>query len=256
MQPFPDLTGLTAYPEWEGQTLEFKASLDKGCKDKLYPTICAFLNTKGGRIIFGIEDAQRLIVGIDADSKKFDGMFLSIDNIYHTKIIVDEENKPPAIGQITTNVIDLANGRKLFVVDVLPQEKLYKTADGTTWFRLSASNYRMTSESSNARVEALARENVDLSMRLEKARAELSSMNRSLADTNQKLKDCKSQRDSNYTKMRELQEQFKTFAGAAKGMEERFTNLTAALEKEILARKEEAEEELAARKSWWNCCCL
>jgi len=264
MQPLPDLTGLDVYPEGESQTLEFKQSLEKLCKDKVHPTICAFLNTKGGRLIFGIEDSQRLIVGLPADSKKIDSMLLHIDSIYQSKRIVDDDNNPPPLGHVTPYIVSLSNERKLLVVDVLPsKEKIYKIADGIAYFRLSASNYRMMADSTQAQqIATLTSDNIKLQDHLTQVRAILSTTKANLAIAEQSNKNLKSQRDFAYTQTKELREQFKAIAGAAKEMEAKFTGaakgvdgLVKALETNILTQKGVAENTLSSKKSWLCCWC-
>ena len=61
--------------EPESQTLEFKEVLKgdkavddaKGITRKIIGTICAFLNTDGGKLIIGINDASREVGGLEAD---------------------------------------------------------------------------------------------------------------------------------------------------------------------------------------------
>lgn len=114
-------------------------------------------------------------------------------------------------------------------------------------------------------MEALAKENVELSMRLEQVRGQLSSVNKTLADTQHKLKNCQTQRDFNYTQAKALQDQFRTFVAASRDMESKLTGfakdaeagataLVKALEVDIVSRKEAAEERMAeerSQRSWW-----
>ena len=50
----------------ESKTVEFKEMLPPN-SEKYTKTIVAFANTQGGKIIFGVVDETREIVGIDAD---------------------------------------------------------------------------------------------------------------------------------------------------------------------------------------------
>lgn len=50
----------------EGKTLEFKEELSSRSHDSLARTICAFANTAGGDIVFGIEDKTKYIKGISS----------------------------------------------------------------------------------------------------------------------------------------------------------------------------------------------
>ena len=45
----------------EGETLEFKAKLDKGSPERIAKTAVAFANTVGGRIIFGVDNNSRVV---------------------------------------------------------------------------------------------------------------------------------------------------------------------------------------------------
>lgn len=45
----------------ESETLEFKERLDKGVPDKIAKTATAFANTKGGTIVFGVDNDHRVI---------------------------------------------------------------------------------------------------------------------------------------------------------------------------------------------------
>lgn len=53
----------------EGVTIEFKESLSKKLKQEVVKTICAFLNTRGGTILLGVNDKAE-VIGLDVDSEK------------------------------------------------------------------------------------------------------------------------------------------------------------------------------------------
>jgi len=48
----------------ESETVEFKEKLDKGKPEKIAKTVAAFANTKGGTIVFGVDDEHN-VVGCD-----------------------------------------------------------------------------------------------------------------------------------------------------------------------------------------------
>lgn len=248
MPDLPDLADQTVYPGIESNTLEFKLNVSKCCLEKLYPTVCAFLNTKGGRIVFGVEDETRKIVGLDVDSNKLDGVMLTIDNIYQTPSIVDEIGNPPAVGQVVGRIQKLGDGRVLLIVDVRAAEgPIYRTRDGTCWYRLSASNYRMHLGSIVTEVRTLQSER-------DKFQSKLAATETRLKKTAEELESCKKQRDFAYSQVKQVQEEFRTFVGAAKTMEDRFELLTTSLEKSILAQKEETEAEQRRQSTrWWRC---
>jgi hypothetical protein len=45
----------------ESQTLEFKEKLDKGRPERIAKTVVAFANTKGGTIVFGVDDDHHIV---------------------------------------------------------------------------------------------------------------------------------------------------------------------------------------------------
>ena len=51
----------------EKNTVEFKLCSDDKCPKSVYESICSFLNTRGGIIIFGVNDNKE-IVGVNKDS--------------------------------------------------------------------------------------------------------------------------------------------------------------------------------------------
>ncbi|MEZ4775615.1 MAG: ATP-binding protein [Bacteroidia bacterium] len=70
----------------EGVTIEFKESMSKIGKPDIIKTICAFLNTRGGTILLGINDASR-VVGIKVGSlKEIDNYKQSIIQLIRDKV--------------------------------------------------------------------------------------------------------------------------------------------------------------------------
>jgi ATP-dependent DNA helicase RecG len=58
-----NMTNLTTYPERESRSLEFKASIPKSMQ-ALVKTCIAFANDSGGKIVIGVADDTREILGI------------------------------------------------------------------------------------------------------------------------------------------------------------------------------------------------
>ena len=52
----------------EGKTLEFRQELSKS-PERLARTVCAFANTAGGDILFGIADKTQYVVGVPDPQK-------------------------------------------------------------------------------------------------------------------------------------------------------------------------------------------
>ena len=92
----------------ESKTVEFKEMLPPN-SEKYTKTIVAFANTQGGKIIFGVVDETREIVGIDADI-----LFEVMDSIANA---VSDSCVPQIVPDIEPYTID---GKTVVVVTVTP----------------------------------------------------------------------------------------------------------------------------------------
>lgn len=128
----------------ESSSLEFKRSVGSATVTKISETLCAFLNTNTGTIVIGIDDTSRQIVGI-TPCKAVDTFLLGIDAIYHNGYIKTSDGKNLTIGTITVRTIVTKLGKSVITITATPcPDTRYQMADGTVWFRLAASNYRMS----------------------------------------------------------------------------------------------------------------
>lgn len=153
--PFPDLTGCKIFPSLENDTFEFKASLDSMCLAKVLPTICGFLNHKGGHMVFGVTD-KGVVKGVHGSRDRIDTTLLSFDNIIHQKQITYDDGERMAPQSISSRVIGLPSGLHLIVLTATPElGRKYMCADGSSWHRLSASNYRIRDQSVRSELEAM-----------------------------------------------------------------------------------------------------
>ena len=142
MEPFPDLTGLEIFPAMESNTLEFKLSLSNIIKNRCIATICALLNSKGGYIVFGVEDKERRIIGLNITTAELDEHLLWFDNLYHSKRITDCNGNKLKPGAIVTRIVDITPQKYILVLTIKPfPNETYMCQDGTAWHRLSASDY-------------------------------------------------------------------------------------------------------------------
>ncbi len=140
LPPFPtQLASNKLFPHPEGEQWEYKAATLE--TTKLYKTICAFLNARGGYIVIGVTDDLRCI-GVHKDAKKYDTLARSIDNIWHCSNILEESSgKLPLTTTITLEQKELG-GVLLLVITIVPESgKRYKLSNGEFWMRLNASNY-------------------------------------------------------------------------------------------------------------------
>lgn len=71
----------------EGKTLEFKQELSSKSHESLAHTICAFANTAGGYILFGIEDKTKYVIGVTNTQELEEKIVNIIDNYICPKII-------------------------------------------------------------------------------------------------------------------------------------------------------------------------
>jgi hypothetical protein len=241
MQPLPDLSAATHFPWPESSWVEYKESLSKCIQLKVRDTICAFLNTGGGYIVIGVRDSDRFILGVESD-KVADTFQLRLDDIYHQGIIVKEDGSPLPIGTVTVATVPTAT-KSLLIATVRPELGVtYRMKDGTRWYRLNASNYRLTMENTlltneevAAKIKAAVKE-----ARIEKQR----------------------EVDRIRTKLTEIQKDFLAVAGAAKEVERKADRLAKELQEvqqalfdTILQKKEEVEVQLEAVPWWKRLCC-
>jgi predicted HTH transcriptional regulator len=134
----------TVFPRLEGSTLEFKQSISMMHYKKIPETLCGFLNTDGGTMAFGIRD-DGMITGLQSSPKEMDNFLLQIDRIFHEAEIrtTDLERVHPSC--VKTSVLPSYSGKYVIVIHVSPTPgKQYQLKDGTVWYRLNASNYKIT----------------------------------------------------------------------------------------------------------------
>ena len=128
------------FPHFESDTIEFKKNINLQCVEKYYETICAFLNSSGGILIFGIND-NREVIGIS--SENIDDLKLAIDSIYHEKKIIDNDLNLLKINNIKTKIIKNNIGKTIFLIKVnkIDSDTKYQLSNGKIFYRLNASNY-------------------------------------------------------------------------------------------------------------------
>jgi ATP-dependent DNA helicase RecG len=137
--------------EPESRRLEFKEHFPKG--EQVARTVVAFANGAGGKIIFGVRDAPREIIGIPEDE-----LFPMEARI--TSSIFDQCT--PAIAPEV--YIQSASGKTLLVVEIFPGSnkpyhiKKHGKQHGT-YIRVGASNRKASPET----IEALERQRRKLS---------------------------------------------------------------------------------------------
>jgi predicted HTH transcriptional regulator len=139
-----NLHTLHTFPHPEGKYFEFKSGI-KLPINKVYETLCGFLNEGGGYMIFGINDRSLLMHGVNSYPKAIDRFILQIDNIHHSGRIVTFDNKKLTTDNIKVELIRLDHSHSpLIVITCVPTLFIsYKVSHGSTIHRIGASNFRL-----------------------------------------------------------------------------------------------------------------
>jgi predicted HTH transcriptional regulator len=134
------------YPNHESDTFEYKQSINEKFFNKYIETICGFLNTNGGYLIFGISDKLDLI-GLKAKQKELDNFILRIDSIFGSNQIIGIDSESGEFVKLKSSNIkprQIVNNekKKFLVIEVIPEPNIkYQLANGLIYYRLGASNY-------------------------------------------------------------------------------------------------------------------
>jgi predicted HTH transcriptional regulator len=268
MDPFPELTGLTIFPKPESNTMEFKIAFNftKEFMTKIYATLCGFLNGAGGYMVFGIEDTQRTIYGLNCPTKEIDAFIVRLDNVYHDKTIVEENGNSVSIGTITTRVLDVysnepsAPSKKLVLITAIPVAGTrYKCKDGTMWFRLSASNYRIQGQSHTEVVDEYKKELKLITKEVKILRDQLNNSMREKSLLAERVNALKLRNELVETQFEQVRADSTNLFQASKATEKSFAVFSKAVEYSILQRKELAEVPPSSTTGWWHLffgCCV
>jgi predicted HTH transcriptional regulator len=120
----------------ETSKVQFKRELDN--RDKIAAEMIAFSNSKGGTMLFGIEDKKGEITGLDYETLQ------KTENIVAT--IATDLIKP--LIYITTEAVqvDTAAGKKNVLIVYIEEglSKPYKDLNGTIWIKQGADKRKMT----------------------------------------------------------------------------------------------------------------
>lgn len=155
------------FPTPEGQQFEFKETWGACTTSKMHETICAFLNSAGGYLLYGIQDSGK-ILGISRDEA--DKILLRADDIFHTSKIQNiMSGKPPPASAIRGSVVRLCtrlNNRPhpterflaILTTTNPDHNQTYRMTNGDIMIRLSASNFRSKSTTLST-FEELIRDN-------------------------------------------------------------------------------------------------
>lgn len=126
----------------QGETsrVQFKQSLDN--KDSIAAELIAMANSKGGIILFGVDDKTGAIVGLDYAKLQSTGNTLAT--------IANELVKPQIF--ITTEVVSCENKNVLVVSVEEGTSKPYKDKNGTIWVKQGGDKRKLTDNSEQIRL--------------------------------------------------------------------------------------------------------
>jgi predicted HTH transcriptional regulator len=132
------------YPYPEGVQLEFKKIFHINQLTKYRETICAFLNTNGGHIIYGILD-NCTIQGCPLDDSEKDKILLYVDSMHTIMKKTNGENIPNNCLKVYFEEI----AKDLFIIIISCYkldsiENQYQFLGGDSWIRMNASNMKIT----------------------------------------------------------------------------------------------------------------
>lgn len=244
------MKGLDIFPVLESDTMEFKCAVSDHTKEKATQTICAFLNGKGGYIVFGVEDADRRIIGLNATTAQWDGYLRWVDNFYHNTRVVDQDGNPLQPGELSASLVHVDEKRTIMVVKVTPMPgKTYRTSDGTAWHRLSASLYKIRMPTA-ACWKATMESELTLARRKEQqARAEAAAATQHLQVLEKEVTALNARLRESAKEIEMLRKDAGAIIAGAKRMDSAMGTLVKSLENDILQQKSAAEMRLSSEKS-------
>lgn len=129
------------FPGHENDVTEFKRSFNPDHIKKYLQTMCAFLNTKGGNIIFGITD-NGIIEGFSCSLQLLDKIQLFVDQAYN--FIVRSDHTPVFSKLFFVKHELITYNRSIVIITCIPEENTsYKLMTGDIYVRLNASIKRV-----------------------------------------------------------------------------------------------------------------
>jgi predicted HTH transcriptional regulator len=126
------------FPHPEGTQVEFKKSFHTNQLEKYRQTICAFLNTNGGHIIFGVSN-DCSITGCNIKQTDIDIILLFVDSLY--EILKKSDGNHIEQNTLKVRIDEIAKNIYIVFISCYREEKcIYQLLSGESWTRINASN--------------------------------------------------------------------------------------------------------------------
>jgi len=126
------------FPYPEGTQLEFKKTFHSNQLDKYRQTICAFLNTNGGHIIFGVSD-NCTISGCNIKQNEIDNILLFVDSLY--ELLKKSDGNHLEQNTLKVRINEIAKNIYIIFISCYREDNcIYQLLSGESWTRINASN--------------------------------------------------------------------------------------------------------------------
>ena len=126
------------FPHPEGTQVEFKKSFHTNQLEKYRQTICAFLNTNGGHIIFGVSN-DCSITGCNIKQTDIDIILLFVDSLY--EILKKSDGNHIEQNTLKVRIDEIAKNIYIIIISCYREGKyIYQFLSGESWTRINASN--------------------------------------------------------------------------------------------------------------------
>lgn len=269
---FPaDLPRMSKFPYLEGQQWEFKETASEHCLKKLSATVCGFLNSAGGYMVFGIRD-DGCVLGV---SRKFaDKVMLRVDDIIHVGTVKNTTTggnlTPSELKAYTVPLAGWKGDSHLVVIQVASAGAghIYKMNNGVAMYRLAASNLTATTfifgdehamkdmqalnEKLRAENTALAADNLRLRQSMATHHSEMMSLGSKVRNATRSNVDLLAAVKTATSAHMVAEFKLTALTKTLESTDCKLSEVVALLHARILADKEEAEARLK-RSSGWLC---
>jgi len=126
------------FPYPEGTQIEFKKSFHTNQHDKYRQTICAFLNTNGGHIIYGVSN-DCSITGCNIKQNEIDNILLFVDSLY--EILKKSDGNHIEQNTLKVRINEIAKNIYIIIISCYREDNyIYQFLSGESWTRINASN--------------------------------------------------------------------------------------------------------------------